>query len=245
MGWDLKARAGRKKVVLELGGNAACIVDADANLQDAVDRMLIGAFYQSGQTCIAVQRILVHSDVYSEFRELMVRRTRELQSGDPKNESTFIGPLINANEALRVQQWIDDAIANGATLLCGGHRNGAMMEATLLENVPRELPICAEEAFGPVALLSEFQEFGDAIEEVNASQYGLQAGVFTNNLRHAMQAWDKIETGGVIIGDVPSFRVDNMPYGGVKDSGLGREGVRYAIADMMETRLLVIRETPL
>ncbi|WP_230775696.1 aldehyde dehydrogenase family protein [Roseiconus lacunae] len=241
VGWDLKSKAGKKKVVLELGGNAACVVDQDADLDDAVERLIVGAFYQSGQSCIGVQRILVHHAVYDRFRDKLVDATRQLQMGDPKDESTFLGPVISESEGERLKGWIDEAIAAGATLLCGGGRDGAMVEATLLENVPETLPICAQEAFGPVAVLSTFQDFDQAIKQINDSRYGLQAGIFTRDLYKALKAWDELVVGGVVIGDIPSWRVDNMPYGGVKDSGLGREGIRYAIEEMTERRLLVIR----
>ncbi|MDJ0855422.1 MAG: aldehyde dehydrogenase family protein [Desulfobacterales bacterium] len=242
VGWKLKARAGKKKVVLELGGNAACIVDADADLADATERLITGAFYQSGQSCISVQRILVHASVYDDLRARLVAAASALKMGDPKDEATFIGPLISAAEAERLQDWIDRARASGGNLLCGGGRESAMLEATLLEEVPADQPICTEEAFGPVAVLSSFQDFGDALRQVNASAFGLQAGIFTNDLSKVLRAWDQLEVGGVVINDVPSWRVDNMPYGGVKDSGLGREGIRYAIEDMTEPRLLVMRE---
>jgi acyl-CoA reductase-like NAD-dependent aldehyde dehydrogenase len=241
VGWDLKARAGKKKVVLELGGNAACIVDQDADLDDAVERLVFGAFYQSGQSCISVQRILGHESLYAELRDRLVAATRALRVGDPKEETTFIGPLISEREAERIERWITAARQAGARLLCGGGRQGALCEPTLLEGVPPDQPICAAEAFGPVAVLSPFDRFEEALAQVNASAYGLQAGVFTRDLYHAQRAWDELEVGGVIIGDVPSWRVDHMPYGGVKDSGLGREGVRYAIEEMTEPRLLVIR----
>lgn len=241
VGWDLKAQAGKKKVVLELGGNAACVVDEGVDLDDAVARIIVGAFYQSGQSCIGVQRILVHQSVYESFKEKLLAATRQLVMGDPKNEDTFIGPMISEKEAQRLQDWIDSALANGATLLCGGKREGAMLPATLLENVAHNEKLYCEEAFGPVALLSSFADFAEALDEVNNSKFGLQAGIFTQNLYRAQQAWDTLEVGGVVIGDVPSWRVDHMPYGGVKDSGLGREGIRYAIADMTEHRLLVIR----
>ncbi len=242
VGWKPKARAGKKKVVLELGGNAACIVDAEADLADATERLITGAFYQSGQSCISVQRILVHASVYDDLRARLVAAASALKMGDPKDEATFIGPLISAAEAERLQDWIDRARASGGNLLCGGGRESAMLEATLLEEVPADQPICTEEAFGPVAVLSSFQDFGDALRQVNASAFGLQAGIFTNDLSKVLRAWDQLEVGGVVINDVPSWRVDNMPYGGVKDSGLGREGIRYAIEDMTEPRLLVMRE---
>jgi acyl-CoA reductase-like NAD-dependent aldehyde dehydrogenase len=241
VGWDLKARAGKKKVILELGGNAACIVDADTDLTDAVDRLIIGAFYQSGQSCIGVQRILVHESVYDELKTRLVDKTKKLISGDPKKEDTFIGPMIDEKEAKRLEDWINSAVAAGGKLLCGGKRNGAILDATLLEDVPKDQTICTNEAFGPVAVLSKFSDFNAALDEVNDSTFGLQAGIFTRDIYKMQRAWDRLEVGGVIIGDVPSWRVDNMPYGGVKDSGLGREGIRYAMKDMSEERLLVIR----
>ncbi|MEM1007455.1 MAG: aldehyde dehydrogenase family protein [Myxococcota bacterium] len=241
VGWALKAKAGKKKDALEQGGNAACVIDRDTHQEDAVQRLLVGAFYQSGQSCIGVQRILIHDSIYSDFRDRLVEATQALRSGDPKQEDTFIGPMISEKEAIRVHRWIVEAQEAGATLLCGGQRRGAMLEATLLEGVPPELPICAEEAFGPVAVLSSFSQFEEALEQVNTSRFGLQAGIFTRDLYKAQQAWDELEVGGVVIGDIPSWRVDHMPYGGVKDSGLGREGIRYAIEEMTEPRLLVIR----
>ena len=244
VGWKLKERAGRKKVVLELGGNAACVVDEDANLEDAVDRIVFGAFYQSGQSCIGVQRILGHERIYSDLKERLVEQTKKLVMGDPKSEATFVGPMISESEAERLDGWIKEAVEGGGKLLCGGNREGAMLEATLLEGVPRDLSICTGEAFGPVAVLSSFSDFDEALREVNDSAFGLQAGIFTRDIYRVQRAWDELEVGGVVIGDVPSWRVDNMPYGGVKDSGLGREGIRFAMEDMTEIRLLVIRTPP-
>ncbi|MBI5092975.1 MAG: aldehyde dehydrogenase family protein [Candidatus Hydrogenedentes bacterium] len=241
VGWALKAKAGKKKVVLELGGNAACIVDADADLDHAVQRIVFGAFYQSGQSCISVQRILAHEDVYDTFWDKLVAATKALKMGDPKSEDTFIGPLIDESEAVRVEQWIHRAVAAGAGVLCGGTRKGVMMEATLLENVPEGEPVRDREVFGPVAVLSRFTSFDEALAEVNRSAYGLQAGIFTRDIYKVHKAWDELEVGGVIVGDVPSWRVDHMPYGGVKDSGLGREGIRFSMEDMTEIRLLVLR----
>ena len=244
VGWQLKARAGRKKVVLELGGNAAVIVDRDANLPDAVERIIIGAFYQSGQSCIGVQRIVAHADIYDELRQRLVAATSALVMGDPRLEETFIGPMISEAEATRLEGWMGAAIAAGGTLLCGGGREGAMLQASLLEDVPRDCDLVRREAFGPVAVLSRFTDFEAALAEVNDSDFGLQAGVFTRDLYKAMRAWEALEVGGVVVGDVPSWRVDHMPYGGVKDSGLGREGLRWSMEDMTELRLLVIREPP-
>ncbi|OHB26728.1 MAG: aldehyde dehydrogenase [Phenylobacterium sp. RIFCSPHIGHO2_01_FULL_69_31] len=241
VGWDLKAKAGKKKVVLELGGNAAVVVDADTDLDDAVERIIFGAFYQSGQSCIGVQRIIIHASIYDELRDRLVAKTRTLVAGDPREEATFVGPMIDEKEARRLDSWIQQAVAGGATLLVGGKREGAMLEATLLEGVDRSAALYAEEAFGPVAILSKFTNFKDALDEVNDSKFGLQTGVFTRDLYKMLEAWDHLDVGGVVIGDVPSYRVDNMPYGGVKDSGLGREGVRFAMEDMTEIRNLVIR----
>lgn len=241
VGWALKAKAGKKPVVLELGGNAACVVDEDADIEDAIDRVIVGAYYQSGQSCISVQRLLVHSNIYDEFKSRYVEKVKALVSGDPSNEDTFIGPMISEGEAERLHGWITEAKEKGATILCGGTREGAMLEATVMENVPKDCDASAEEAFGPLSILVPFDDYDDALKEVNNSRYGLQAGVFTRDIYKAHKAWDVLEVGGVVIGDVPSWRVDNMPYGGVKDSGLGREGIRYAIEDMSETRLMVIR----
>lgn len=241
VGWALKAKAGKKPVVLELGGNAACVIDEDADIEDAIDRVIVGAYYQSGQSCISVQRLLVHSKIYDEFKSRYVEKVKALVSGDPSNEDTFIGPMISEGEAERLHGWITEAEEKGATILCGGTREGAMLEATVMENVPKDCDASAEEAFGPLSILVPFDDYDEALNEVNNSRYGLQAGVFTRDIYKAHKAWDVLEVGGVVIGDVPSWRVDNMPYGGVKDSGLGREGIRYAIEDMSETRLMVIR----
>jgi acyl-CoA reductase-like NAD-dependent aldehyde dehydrogenase len=245
VGWDLKARCGKKKVVLELGGNAAVIIDHDADLDDALERVIFGAFYQSGQSCIGVQRIIIHETVYDQFRDMLVARAGSLIAGDPKDRTTFIGPMIDVKEAARLDGWIKEAQALGGTLLCGGQREGAMLEATLLENVPRTASAVTEEAFGPLAILSRFSNIREAFAEVNDSKFGLQAGIFTRDVFKVLEAWDHLDVGGVVINDVPSYRVDNMPYGGVKDSGLGREGIRFAMEDMTEIRNLVIRRKPL
>lgn len=241
VGWDLKARAGKKPVVLELGGNAAVIVEPETDLDDCVERILFGAFYQSGQSCIGVQRVLIHEDIYETLRDRLVEATAGLVKGDPKDEDTFIGPMISEKEAKRLHGWIESAVASGAKLLCGGERDGAMLDATLLEDVSRDERVMKEEAFGPVAILTRYGDYDEALAEVNRSAFGLQAGVFTRDLYKAQRAWDVLDVGGVVIGDVPSWRVDHMPYGGVKDSGLGREGIRFAIEDMTEVRLMVVR----
>jgi acyl-CoA reductase-like NAD-dependent aldehyde dehydrogenase len=241
VGWDLKAKAGKKKVVLELGGNAAAIVDKDADLGHALERIVFGAFYQSGQSCIGVQRILIHDSVYDRFRDMLVAKTKTLVAGNPHDRSTFIGPMISEKEATRLKGWIDAAVEGGATLLCGGKREGAMLEATLLEDVPLDSKANCEEAFGPLANLSRFSDWDAALAQVNDSRFGLQAGIFTRDIHQVLEAWDTLDVGGIVVNDVPSYRVDNMPYGGVKDSGLGREGIRFAMEDMSEIRNLVIR----
>lgn len=241
VGWKLKEQAGRKKVVLELGGNAACIVDADADLDDAVDRVIIGGYYQSGQSCISVQRLLVHEDIHEPFRDRLVAAVETLKVGDPRDEDTFIGPVISENDAERIVEWVDEAREAGARVLTGGGRDGVMVEPTVIEGAPRECRVYHEEVFGPVVVLGRFTDFDAALAETNDSRYGLQAGIFTRDLFKAQKAWDTLKVGGVVINDVPSFRVDNMPYGGVRDSGLGREGIRFAMEDMSEIRLMVIR----
>jgi acyl-CoA reductase-like NAD-dependent aldehyde dehydrogenase len=243
VGWELKKRCGKKKIVLELGGNAACIVHKDSDISHVTERLVFGAFYQSGQSCISVQRILVHRSVMENVKSELVAKVAKLKCGDPRSPDTDIGPVISNDDANRLEAWIRDAVKAGAKILCGGTRSGNIVAPTLLENVPRELPLCAEEAFGPVAILSSYDDFSEAIKQANDSRYGLQAGLFTNDLRYMMQAWEELEVGGVIVNDVPSWRVDNMPYGGVKDSGLGREGIRSSIEDMTEPRLLVVRNS--
>ena len=243
VGWALKAKAGKKPVVLELGGNAACVVDKDTNIDDAVSRIVFGAFYQSGQSCIGVQRIYLHEDIANKFKEKLIQATQNLKMGDPKDPDTFIGPMISENEAIRLSNWINQAIEQGATLLCGGQRDGSMLSATLMEKVDASQNIRNEEAFGPVAIIDTFSCFDKVLEEINESKFGLQAGIFTRDIYKAHKAWNTLDVGGVIIGDVPSWRVDHMPYGGVKDSGIGREGIKYAIEDMTELRLMVLRTT--
>lgn len=241
VGWNLKAKAGKKPVVLELGGNAACIVDEGTDLDDAVTRIVFGAYYQSGQSCISVQRIMVHESLYDEARTRLTKAVNALVHGDPADENTFIGPMISEKEATRLHNWVNAAKEGGATVLAGGEREGAMLQATLLENVTADMDVNCQEAFGPVAILSKFSDFDAALKEVNNSDFGLQAGIFTRDIYKAQKAWDELEVGGVVIGDVPSWRVDHMPYGGVKDSGIGREGVRYAIEDMTEIRMMILR----
>ena len=241
VGWALKAQAGKKKVVLELGGNAGCIVDAGVDLDHAADRITLGAFYQSGQSCISVQRVFAHESIHDALVERLVARAKALVAGDPRDERTSLGPLITEDEAVRVAAWIAEALDHGARLLTGGRRDGAFVSATWLADVRRSDAVSCREVFGPVATIEPFSDFAAAVRGVNDSVYGLQAGVFTRDLERALYAWNELEVGGVVVGDVPSIRVDSMPYGGVKDSGLGREGVRQAMEEMSETRLLVLR----
>lgn len=239
VGWKMKANAGKKKVVLELGGNAGVIVSDTANLQHAVNKCLTGAFAYSGQVCIHTQRIYVHENVFKEFVLQLAEKTKELKIGDPTNPETDISTMIDDGNTSRVKEWVDEAIANGAKIIEGGKIRGNVFEPTIITNTKPEMKVCAEEIFGPVVIVESYKSYSLAIDAINDSQFGLQAGVFTNRLNEEHEAFNKLRVGGVIINDVPTFRVDHMPYGGVKDSGLGREGVKYAIHDMMEPRLLV------
>jgi glyceraldehyde-3-phosphate dehydrogenase (NADP+) len=242
VGWHLKSRAGQKKVILELGGNAACIIDADADLQQAAHRTAIGAFAHAGQVCIAVQRVLVHRQLYDEFSQMFRDIiAREIAHGDPARGETVVGPFLNAAAADRVRTWVTEALEGGAHLLTGGLGEGNLMPPTVLTDVTRDMKVWHQEIFGPVATLTPFGDFDEALELANDSVYGLQAGVFTNNLAHAWRAFETLEVGAVIINDAPIFRLDHMPYGGVKASGLGREGVRYAVEELSEMRLLALR----
>jgi acyl-CoA reductase-like NAD-dependent aldehyde dehydrogenase len=241
VGWGMKARAGKKRVILELGGNAGVIVDSSADLELAAKRVAVGGFAFSGQSCISVQRVYVHSDVYAGFASRLTGLVQGLKTGDPLDPATDLGPMIEAGEAERIDTWVREAIASGAKVLTGGRRLGdALYEPTILTDVPADAKVCAQEAFAPLVVLARFDHFDDALREVNRSTFGLQAGVFTGSLDRTLRAFDEIETGGVIVNDVPTWRIDHMPYGGVKDSGLGREGPRYTIEEMTELKLLVI-----
>lgn len=243
VGWDMKARAGRKKVTLELGGNAAVMIEPDTVIDDAlIDRLITGGYAHAGQVCISVQRVLIHQDIYAELKNKLVEKLRNIKAQDPKQDDTIVGPMIKHKEAERLKQWLDEATGKGATLLLGGSLDGVLFEPSLLEGVSPDCQIYKDEAFGPVMILESYSDFTAGIEKINSSRFGLQAGVYTQNLNKMMRAWDELHVGGVIINDVPTFRVDNMPYGGVKDSGLGREGIQSAIADMQEPRLLVIKQ---
>jgi acyl-CoA reductase-like NAD-dependent aldehyde dehydrogenase len=241
VGWDLRDRARKKHVTLELGGNAAVIIDRDADLDDAIKRCVFGGYYQSGQSCISVQRIYVHREIYDSFRDKFVEAVRGLVVGDPRKEKTFVGPIISEDDAKRIEHSIHDVVGKGGRLLCGGGRNGGLVEPAVLEGVPQNADASCEEIFGPVTLLYPFADFDGALAAVNDSRYGLQAGIFTRDIGKIQKAWDELDVGGVMINEVPSWRADQMPYGGNKDSGLGREGLRWAIESMTDVRLLVIR----
>lgn len=242
VGWRMKERAGKKKVVLELGGNAGVIVDATANLDWAVKRSLVGAFAYAGQVCISVQRMFVHRSVWDDFMERFVAGARALVSGDPLNPETQIGPMVDEQQAQRTDRWVREAEELGGKVLLGGRAQGSFFPPTVLVDTPAQAQVCSNEAFAPLVVCFPFDDFDAAIRQVNDSFYGLQTGVFTNDLTHAWRAFNELEVGGVIINDVPTYRIDNMPYGGVKDSGLGREGLRWAIEDMTELRLMVVAE---
>ena len=241
VGWGMKARAGKKKVILELGGNAGVIIDETADLEFAARRVVAGGFGFAGQSCISVQRVYVHDNVFEAFAARLVEVVNALKVGDPLDPATDIGPMIDAGEAERIETWVNEAVAVGARTLTGGQRLGGPLYApTILSDVPHKARVCAEEVFAPVVVLARFSSFEAALDEVNRSTYGLQAGVFTSQLERSLQAFDALEVGGVLINDVPTWRIDHMPYGGVKNSGLGREGPKYTIEEMTEPRLLVI-----
>lgn len=240
VGWDLKSRAGRKAVALELGGNAPAIVDQTADIDHAVQRATVGAFAFSGQVCISVQRVLLHEEIAEEFTDGFVERARSLRVGDPLEESTQLSVMIDEAAAERAQNWVEEAVSGGAQVLCGNERKGSMLNATVLTDAREEMRVVEEEAFAPLAVVETFSDFEEAVDRANRSKYGLQVGVFTKDLDRALYAAKNLEYGGVIVNDVPTFRVDNMPYGGVKSSGFGREGLRYAMEEMSEIRLVSI-----
>ncbi len=242
VGWRMKERAGKKKVVLELGGNAGVIVDRTADLDWAVKRTLVGAFSYAGQVCISVQRLFVHEDVREAFLARFLDGVKALHLGDPLDPVTDVGPMVDDRAAARTQRWVDEAVQMGGRVVIGGHAKGAFFEPTVLEDVPVEAQVCSNEAFAPLVVVFPFRDFGDAIRRVNDSSFGLQTGVFTNDLAHAWQAFGELEVGGVIVNDIPTYRIDHMPYGGVKDSGQGREGLRWSIEDMTELRIMVLAQ---
>ncbi len=241
VGWMLKGKAGHKRVLLELGGNAGVIIEPDANLERAVARCVAGGYGYAGQTCISVQRIFVHQSHYDQFLELFVDNVQALAMGDPALDTTVVGPLINEQAAIRVETWIQEAVSHGATIQTGGSRKGSVMEPTVLTNVSSTMKVCCEEIFGPVVTISPYTKLQDALTLMNDSPFGLQAGIFTKNIDAMYQAYASLEVGAVLVNEIPTFRADHMPYGGIKDSGLGREGVRYVIQELTEPKLLIVK----
>ncbi len=227
VGWDMKTRAGKKKVVLELGGNAGVIVDQDANVDLAAARVRVGAFSYAGQVCISVQRVYVHRSRMEEFTSKLIEQIKGMKVGDPLDESTDLGPMIDDKAAQRSEQWVADAVREGANVRVGGKADGRFFEPTVITDAKRESFVCSREAFAPLVNLFPFDDYEDALKEINDSVFGLQAGVFTSSLEHALRAFETLEVGGVVVNDIPTYRIDHMPYGGVKDSGLSREGLRY------------------
>jgi glyceraldehyde-3-phosphate dehydrogenase (NADP+) len=240
VGWQIKSRAGKKRVTLELGGNSAVIVHNDADLAYAAGRCVVGGFGYAGQSCISVQRILVEHSAYGRFVELLVEGVEKLNTGNPLDPATDVGPLIREQDALRAADWIKEAVAGGARLLCGGNRQGSILEPTVLTNTKADMRVNCQEIFAPVVTVEPYSSFDEALRRVNESAFGLQAGVFTRDAKLIFRAYEELEVGGVMAGEVPTFRIDHMPYGGVKESGIGREGLRYAIEDMTEPRLLMM-----
>src|SRR2546425_5972137 len=240
VGWQIKKNAGKKKVILELGGNAGVIVHSDADLQYAADRCVAGGVAYAGPTCISVQRNLVERSGYGKFTDLLLDGVKKLKTGDPVDESTDLGPLIRESDAARASDWVQEAVRGGARLLYGGHRTGSALEPTVLTGTRPEMKVNCQEIFAPVVTVEAYDHFDHAVRQVNSSPYGLQAGIFTRDAKMLFNAYEELEVGGLIAGDVPSFRIDHMPYGGIKDSGLGREGLRYAIEEMTEPKLLVM-----
>jgi glyceraldehyde-3-phosphate dehydrogenase (NADP+) len=238
VGWKMKADAGKKKVVLELGGNAGAIVDETADLDWAVARLAYGAFAYAGQVCISVQRIYVVASIYDEFERRFVEKVRQVKVGSPLDPDTDLGPMVDEKAVARTDEWVGEALARGARALTGGEPDGRFYPPTVLVDVPKDARVCGEEVFAPVVNLFKVPDFAAAVRELNDSQFGLQCGVFTNDLERTLTAHDELEVGGVIVNDVPTWRIDPMPYGGVKGSGLGREGLRWSIEDMTEPRLL-------
>jgi glyceraldehyde-3-phosphate dehydrogenase (NADP+) len=242
VGWRMKERAGKKKVVLELGGNAGVIVDRSADLDWAVRRVVVGAYAYAGQVCISVQRMFVHEEVWDAFMDRFVAASAALRVGDPSDPATDVGPMVDAAAARRSQDWVDEARALGGRVLLGGTADGTFFPPTILTDVPVHARVCSNEAFAPLVVAFPFRQLDDAIRQVNDSFFGLQTGVFTNDLAGAWRAFSELEVGGVIVNDIPTYRIDHMPYGGVKDSGLGREGLRWAIEDMTELRIMVLAQ---
>lgn len=240
VGFKLKAKAGMKKVTLELGGNAGVIIHSDADIDFAAKRCTIGAFSYAGQICISVQRMFVQKNIYSDFLDKFLANVKNLRVGDPMDESTNIGPMIEQGVSQRTEEWLNEAIKDGAKVLIGGNRNGNFFEPTVLTNTKPSMKVCGEEVFAPLVNVEQYEKFEDAVAMVNNSLYGLQAGIFTRDIKNIFYAYNELEVGGVIVNDIPTYRIDHMPYGGVKMSGFGREGIRYAINEMTELKLLAI-----
>jgi glyceraldehyde-3-phosphate dehydrogenase (NADP+) len=240
IGWRLKKKSNRQKVSLELGGNAGVIIDDGTDITKAIQKIIIGGFAAAGQSCISVQRIYVHKNLYNDFKKNLVEEVKKIKFGDPFNEDTISGPMITEDEAKRAEEWINEAKGNGASVLTGGKRNGAVLEPTVIENADNTQKVKCNEVFAPIVTIDGFDEFTKAVDEINNSRYGLQAGVWTNNLEHVLYAYNNIHTGGVVINDVSAYRMDSMPYGGVKESGNTREGVAYAIKEMTEEKILIL-----
>jgi acyl-CoA reductase-like NAD-dependent aldehyde dehydrogenase len=245
IGWYLKGLDPKKRVTLELGGNAGVIVHSDADLDLAAARIAFGGYYQAGQSCISVQRVLVASEVYEDFAARLVKEVENLKTGDPMDPTVDVGPVIQKSEVERIDAWVKEAVSQGAEILTGGHGDGPFYYPTLLSEVKPEMKVCREEIFGPVVTISPYETFDEALRVVNDSRFGLQAGVFTNDINRAFQAHREIEVGGVIVNDISAFRADQMPYGGSKDSGFGREGLRFAMEEMTEPRIMVLSHVPL
>ena len=244
VGWQLKAKCGKQRITLELGGNAGVVVHEDADLAAAIPAIATGGFSYAGQSCISVQRVFVHAPIYEGFRERFLEHVRaHIRWGDPRQRQTVVGPMIEPAAVERIRGWINDATKKGARILLGGQVHGAFLEPTVVENVDPRLDLCAKEVFAPVVTIHSYERFDEALAGVNDSAFGLQVGVFTQNLQRAMQAFGSLDVGGVLVNQVPTFRVENMPYGGVKDSGFGREGIRYAMEEMTETKSLIFKLT--
>lgn len=239
VGWQMKSEAGKKKVTLELGGNAGVVVSDKAIIDQAVKKCIVGSYAYSGQVCIHVQRIYVHEAIFDEFTQKMIVGTKALKIGNPNDIATEVSAMIDENNAIRVASWVNDAVKDGATILCGGKREGTFYEPTIITNTKPEMSVCRLEIFGPVVTIEKYNSFEEGIALINDSQYGLQAGVFTDSSSEINYAFNTLEVGGVIHNDIPTFRVDHMPYGGVKNSGFGREGVKYTMREMLEPKLLV------
>jgi glyceraldehyde-3-phosphate dehydrogenase (NADP+) len=239
VGWEMKKNAGKKRVLLELGGNAAVIITESANIKEVIPKAVVAGFAYSGQICIHAQRFFIQEQVFEKFTADFVGKVKTLKYGDPKDTPTEVSVMIDKPNADRVEAWVKEAVSGGAKVLCGGNKKDGYYEPTIMINVKEEMKICSEEIFGPVVVLDSYKEFQEAINKVNSSRFGLQASVFTNSITEMDMAHNQLEVGGVIINDMPTFRADHMPYGGIKDSGFGREGIRYAIHEMMEPRILV------